>query len=527
MKKTTSSLLSLTLLLALTAPFPAAAQAPSQPPDQKAYTDANRIKDPQKKIEAMEKFVADFPNSFNVYSGHQAIFTTLVKNFPDQKDKILAQAQLAIDKTPDQIKSFTYTTIANTLLDAGILLDKAEELAVKGLSVTEEELAKSAAQRRAPMQIALGRAYLINGKVAKAEELLKSAYKANPSGSAAPEALAEIAEKKNNDSEAIEYYTVAAISGKMKPESRKKFEALYRKTHNGSLDGLEDLLDARYKKTYPNPVHDTPYQPTAKRSDRTVLAEVFTGAGCPPCVAADLAFDVILERYSRKDVIVVMYHQHIPAPDPMTNPATLERAKSYGVDRRGVPSYTFDGGAIQTGGGSRDMTKSSYNRFKTDVEKLLEKPAEAEIKLDATQTASGLKVNAAVDKIKGESKDLRLQILLVEEHLRYGGENGVRFHPMVVRSMAGEKMGGFPLEVGKPASVQWEFNVQAIVDEAKKHLDEFEQTGRSEPFTFSEKKHEIDTRGLAVIAFVQDEKTKAVLQSAYLSLKPAKDTAQK
>ena len=524
MKKLASLLLCTVLVTALVLPYVISAQTPQMAPDQKAFTDANRIKEPAKKIEALEKFVVDFPNSFSLYSAHQAIFTTLVKNFPEQKGKIITQAQLAIDKAPEPIKSFTYNNLANTLLDAGLMPEKAEEFAQQGLTATDEEMAKMTAQRRAPAQVALGRAYLRNGKLAKAEPLLKEAYKTSPSAMAA-EALAEVAEKKGDEAGALDYYTSAAVSGKVKPESRKKLEALYRKTHNGSLDGLEAMLDAKYAKAYPNPVHDTPYQATASRTDRTVLAEVFTGAGCPPCVAADLAFDVILERYPRKDVIVLMYHQHIPQPDPMTNPATLERAKYYGVDRRGVPSYTFDGGAIQSGGGAREATKTSYNRFKPEIEKLLEKSAEAAIKLEAALVDTTVKASATIDNIKSESKDLKVHLLLVEDQLRYAGENGVRFHPMVVRSLGGEKGAGFAVEAGKVGSVKWEFNIPAIIAEAKKHLDDFEQTGRSEPFTFSEKKHEINANQLAVVAFVQDDKTKAILQSTYVSLKPVKENA--
>ena len=62
-----------------------------------------------------------------------------------------------------------------------------------------------------------------------------------------------------------------------------------------------------------------------------VLGEVFTGSGCPPCAAADVAFDAAMERYSRKDLAVVMYHVHVPRPDPMTTNETSARSKNYGV----------------------------------------------------------------------------------------------------------------------------------------------------------------------------------------------------
>ena len=39
-------------------------------------------------------------------------------------------------------------------------------------------------------------------------------------------------------------------------------------------------------------------------------------------MGAGLAFDAAQERYTRQDFIVLNYHVHIPAPDPMVNPAT-------------------------------------------------------------------------------------------------------------------------------------------------------------------------------------------------------------
>ena len=58
------------------------------------------------------------------------------------------------------------------------------------------------------------------------------------------------------------------------------------------------MLDTEYHKRFPNPVHVEAYKPTAARTDRVVLAEVFTGSGCPPCAGADIAFDAAMERYA-------------------------------------------------------------------------------------------------------------------------------------------------------------------------------------------------------------------------------------
>src|SRR6185436_2041351 len=90
--------------------------APAMPPDRKAFTDATKIKEPDKKIEALQKVIADFPKSQIAASAHQVIFETLVKNYPDQKDKILASADKAIELTPDFARQFICSSLGTKLL---------------------------------------------------------------------------------------------------------------------------------------------------------------------------------------------------------------------------------------------------------------------------------------------------------------------------------------------------------------------------------------------------------------------------
>ena len=45
------------------------------------------------------------------------------------------------------------------------------------------------------------------------------------------------------------------------------------------------------------------------KNDRAVLVELFTGSQCPPCVAADLAFDTLAKTYKPADAILLEYHQ--------------------------------------------------------------------------------------------------------------------------------------------------------------------------------------------------------------------------
>ena len=492
---------------------------PPMPPDLKAYQDANRISDPQKKVEALEKVIADFPKSSNIYNVHQAIMNTLIKKMPDQKDRILMHAEKFIETIPEAGKSFAYSNVVNALVEANIALDKAEEFATKNLALVEENQAKALRTARASKQAVMSAIYVKKGKIKEAEKEFQALYASLPTLDSPPSSLrltalglADLAEKEGKADKVVEYLTAAAVLKQLDAKARQQLETAYRKTHKDSLAGLEEMIDAKYERVFPEPVKAVPYQPTSARSDRAVLAEVFTGSGCPPCVAADLAFDTFLSRYQRKDVVVMMYHQHIPQPDPMTNPSTLARAKYYGV--RGVPTFAIDGDSSMSGGGPRNSTKSVYDRLLPVIEKELEKKAEAQIKLDAVMADSAIKVLASVTPTKAEATNLKLQIALVEERMRFTGENGIRIHPMIVRSLAGENAGGFTIDAAKPEAVSWRFDLNAISQELKKHLDDFE-AGRkdNDGYTFVEKKHLIDAGNLSVVAFVQDEKTKQILQA--------------
>jgi hypothetical protein len=493
---------------------------PPMPADRTAYMAASALKDPAKKIEALEKFAADFPDSSMLPTAHQTILTTLVQKFPEQKDRIAAQVDKIIATTPEFMKSFTFSSVATTLIEANLLLEKAEELATKGLALTEEELAKMAKQRRASYQVALGRIYLKQGKMAQAERQLKLAYTNNPQLASAPLGLAELAEKKGDEKMALDHYVSAlALGAKLPDGTRPKVEAMFAKANPGG--DLEALIDAKYNKLNAPPFAVAHYTKTANRSNRLVLGEVFTGAGCGPCVAADLAFDLMMERYKRDDFIVLMYHLHIPLPDPMTNQATIARGRFYTVN--GVPSYAVDGKMPSAGGGGRDNTKYVYDRVNPTVEKRLELAAEADLKLQATLDGNVINTKAMLNTFTGNAADLKLHIVLAEERLRYSGENGVRFHPMVVRSMAGENAAGFAVKADG-TNAEWQFDVTAITAAIQKYISEYE-TNRGEAFKFKAQMHNIDANALTVVAFVQDEKTKNILQAASIKLK--RDVAAK
>jgi tetratricopeptide (TPR) repeat protein len=502
---------------------PAAPQTPTAPPpraipaDQQALQAAQKITNNDEKIAALEKWLKDFPESGGKSQAYSALFDTLVQHRPTERAAILDVAQKGIDAGPEGFRASGHSSYASKLLAANLFLDDAAAISEKGLAVFEEEETKRTQMSRANHLATLGRIRLKQGRVTDAETALKAAFAANPEIPAAVIGLAELADQRKDSKTALGYWMQAALTGRLSKDDRVKFENAYRASHNGSLDGLEAALDAKYKATSVNPVHPTAYKATPARTNRVVLAEVFTGAGCPPCVAADLAFDAAMERYLRKDLVVVMYHMHIPLPDPLTNKATVERAKYYAVS--GVPSFGIDG-VMGSGGGARSNTKPVYNRIVGDIDRALEAPAEVSLTLEASLIGGAVKVKAAPAGLKTDGDAVKLQILLVEEMLSYSGENGVRFHPVVVRSIGGANYGGFTVDRAAPAAIDHVFDLAQITDETQKYLDDYEKTrAQTQPtFAFSRKPVAMNPGNLSVVAFLQDEKSKKILQSTYVRL---------
>ncbi|HKE20927.1 MAG TPA: hypothetical protein VKB88_00980 [Bryobacteraceae bacterium] len=507
--------------------------APETPPESQAFTEASRIMDPATKIEALEKWKKDYPNATNLASADEQILSTLVERLPEQRDRIRKLAKAIYQGAKSDQRSGTASTVANALMGDKAFLKDAEHYAKVGVDSLKQPayleqqrkqyaarkqkvpgddvLIKRFGETRANRIATLGEVYFKMGRTDKAQPLLKEAYGAIPDQMTVAAALGDIAWKSGDERKAQELLVPAVLSGRPAATAiaRPDLEAIYRKAHGGSPDGFDLMLDSEYHKRFPNPVKVEAYKPSEKRSDRVVLAEVFTGAGCPPCVGADIAFDAALERYSRKDLAVVMYHVHVPQPDPMTTAATPDLSKAYLV--RGVPTYFIDGKLSAMGGGGRDYANHVYERFNPTIEKELETPAEARITATASLEGNLVHVKTAANEVKSESKDLQVVMLLLEKQIRYTGENGIRFHPMVVRAVSSEAFAG--------DSYAQTFNLDEVSASLKKSLDAYEAGGhRGKVFKFTEKKDHIDHSNLAVAVFLKDAKTQHVLQAAYIDL---------
>jgi tetratricopeptide (TPR) repeat protein len=277
------------------------------PADQGAFYSTYRFTDPEERLQALKKFLSVFPDSSQIGSARREIFKIIVKQSPGDKKKILEVANELVQLPADSGKKKggnvpDYQFIARELGTAGIFLDEAERFASKSIEDFNKEqfnegMKKTYAEWKKPLpsdevmnkkflaelaayRATLGRIYLKQGKSAEGERILKEAFAVDPLLSQAAIGLAEIAERKGDNAAALDYLTTATLTaGYTMADARDRLETLYRKTHSGSLDGLEALLDTRHEKLFPNPIKVEQYKPVPSRSERVVLSEFFTGAG--------------------------------------------------------------------------------------------------------------------------------------------------------------------------------------------------------------------------------------------------------
>lgn len=276
------------------------------------------------------------------------------------------------------------------------------------------------------------------------------------------------------------------------------------------VDKMDADLDAEYKKEGPGFTAEKYAGRKNKDANRVAVFEMFTGAMCPPCVAADLAFDVLETTYTPNDLILLQYHQHIPGPDPMTNPDTLARWKYYTEkfpqEVRGVPCSVFDGKPQSGGGGGKPNAKKKYDDYKAIIDATLEKTADVTVSGTAKLDGGEVKVDAAV---KGKAENASVRVVLAEEEVRYLGGNGIRLHHMVVRSMFG-KTDGWKVKDLKDGKA----SASVKLDDLKKSLSDYMATYHKETNKFSNPDRPLKFEHLKVIVLVQDDATGEILNAA-------------
>ncbi|MBX9581174.1 MAG: hypothetical protein K2X87_12765 [Gemmataceae bacterium] len=433
----------------------------------------------------------------------------------DRKKELRAEADAA-QKAADERVPGLYRAVVGKHPDSPAALDAAVALlrSAEKAKVTPAEAGKLAAlvvKQAAPY----GPRYSRPAAVELADTLVRSKeFAALALGPIAPVARALT----DKDPAATRFDILSTYKAALEAAG-KDAEA---KSAGEQLDSLDAALDKEYLAAVPPFKVDAHPGRKDPAANRVAVLELFTGAQCPPCVAADVAFDAAQKAYSPADVVLLQYHLHIPGPDPLTNPAAVARWGYYqklfpydpaaGTGVIGTPTTVFNGkqeARENGGGGSMEAAAGKFGQYRAALNRLLEQASP--VKVSGTATRSGDKLEIAAE-VTGAPAGARLRLVVVEETVKYVGSNKVRFHHQVVRAMPG---GADGVEVKEGA-----FRHTAAVDLGEvrkglvKYLDEYAATER--PFPKPDRPLALDKLG--VVALVQDDATGEILQAARIGV---------
>jgi tetratricopeptide (TPR) repeat protein len=554
--------------------------------DHQAFNAARKLTDPAQRVEADRQLLKNYPTSSLIESTRFDILQVLIKAFPDRTAEIDEQADYLAEHPGRNLESYEKAYVASLLADAGskgVDLPTAEKwakAAIKAISEAPPQSAQASAPAAAtpgadvkpsanptpshsvPLmvqllaQTALATVYLDEDRFDDAKPILDEAYALSPTDSKVNLLRARMAFGLHDNAGALEDFERAAIMGGIQPPWRETMMSLYRQAHGGSDAGFMQDMDVRYAKLFPIPFVPAKHEP--HKPGHTVLLEFFTGSGCIPCIAGDLATDVLMDTYARDEVVEMELDQHIPDPDPLANPDTVARAALYGT--MGMPTFILDGASLPFQGASRDKTGELYAKLAAAIDVQEAKPSPVALKLRVERASDGAiiakaEVNigsmeevgkylaaeiaaekpsasshpniengptpAPVSTTTEASKDkgppnLVLNFALVEDNVRYTGENGVRFHRMIVRALPTDAI-ALQADASATKSFETQFNVAEISAKWATYLDSYEKN--HDPFhaiEFLSKDTTIDPNQLAVVAWVQDATSHRVLQAQYV-----------
>ena len=488
----------------------------AQPPELKEFQAASAIQDPASKLKELERLKAAYPESrlklafdAQISAARIALAGTLDEVLGLQKDALastkgiqrLSYLLLFSPQILEHPKAATF--------DKGKVLEAVQDYRDQAQKVSSDpalvagengQLRELIPRMVRSLDLQVAKAQLFAGQPAKALVSLDAYAKADGSANALYLLFrADVLEALDRPKEAYEALLGAALEGHK--DGLRRAKAAYAKL-NGKEDGFEAMLEAKLKEP---PFHPAPVRPGPAWKGKAVLAELFTGSECPPCVAADFAFDGLMESRPETALVVLEYHLPIPGPDPMMNPATRKRQDYYGVTS--TPTMFFDGQDKLTGGGSRGAAEAKYAQVSAKVQERADGVPGAALEVKATR--AGDQVGAVLELGKAlEGVDYHLA--LVQGQQEHKGGNRIMVHKMVVRDMT----------TLDPGATKASFDLAASEKATDAYLTDFERTStRFKGFHFPVRRSAISREGLKVVLFAQERATKKVLQAVVADVK--------
>lgn len=438
-------------------------------------------------------------------------------NNESQREQIVGGLQAIIDATPDIDKDEANQEAAQTLVNKHILAQDAQAFAKQGLKISEralEEMKRKMAVARASFLSTLAQADAQAGNTKESLDLFTQVFAVDPYDDAAAAALAKTSEDAGDMQAAIDYLLPDVFSGTASDDVQSMLADAYARTHGNSNAGYGQWLDEAYAKNEEKLVPVTQFSGTLPANPRTVLVELFGSATCGPCVAADIATDAELRRYPPTDALLVVYHENIPQPDPMTSAETDKRGAYYRIDS--TPTVYVNGALLDDIGGGSDHATASFSALQDRIDDELSRSTPAKLRLTGSLSANTVSGQANLSGLSQSDGTFMVQVLLVENLVHYVGSNGVRIQSMVVRDFANGGQ-GFRYKGTDNESYPFTFDLTARDKTLKQYLESVQNQSDTQ-FKFDHELLPINTNQLSVVAFVQNTKTNEIVQSVMLPI---------
>ena len=190
-------------------------------------------------------------------------------------------------------------------------------------------------------------------------------------------------------------------------------ETLWKGLHGGKLDGFDAYLDKVYAEAMPKG-KGKKVEPRSKQTDnRVVLCELFTGADCGPCVAADVAFSELVKNYAaQRSGLAGISRAHSP-PGCLANSDTEQRFQFYFPERGGTPTFVISGKPVQVGG-YLHQAEEVYSTLHGQVDLMLLRKTTVRIDLKAQPKDGAVAVTAEANGSFAATDPVRLRLVLAE-----------------------------------------------------------------------------------------------------------------
>lgn len=459
-------------------------------------------------VRSLAAFLQQHPGSSFAAEAARTRLALLVETGADRAG-VIEGASVAIEAAPAKARAREALAILENLPRSSDWSEARATIAEKGLSFALEDEDGNANHE---LHLELGRIARASDDLREARRHLLSAAFGMRGGGAANLELGRLYEQQGEAERAMSRYLIAMLD--MKNTGEAGLEALQElyEAENGSTDGLAALLADMAEGRVPA-LHPIPREPDeVQKTGRVVLAELFTGAMCPPCAAADVAFDALGEFFGADEVVLLQWHLPIPAPEPLVSQVALDRAQQKGV--RGTPTAVFGGTAAVSGGGKADQAPNVFAKYRDSLAPLLATPQQIELVGDARLDGSSIALTAFARV--GDPSGLRLHAVLTEDTLIFPGRNGILFHHHVARARI-TPADGVPIELAmEDLPYEGRVSLRDVEADLDMVVASLERRG---PFRIRPVEPARDA--LSVVLFVEDPATGQVIQAA--SVRVARD----